>query len=72
MADILIEDLPKEVAAALEMRAARVGMSIDQYVRRLLVRDTAPHPAVGAADIAWFAGCFADLADPEVMARAWQ
>jgi hypothetical protein len=72
VADILIEDVPEEVAAALEMRAARLGMSPGQYVRRLLAREAAAVTAVGAADFAWFTGCFAGLADPEVMARAWQ
>ncbi len=72
MTDMLIEDVPEEVAAALKMRAARLGMSCGQYVRRLLAQEAAVVPAVSAADFAWFAGWFAGLADPEVMARAWQ
>jgi hypothetical protein len=72
VADLRIEDVPEEVVAALEMCAARLGMSCGRYVRRLLAREAAAVPAVSAADLAWFAGCFAGLAGPVVMARAWQ
>lgn len=72
MADILIENVPEEVAVALERRAARLGMSCGQYVRRLLAREAAAVSEVSAADLASFTGRFADLADPAVMDRAWQ
>jgi plasmid stability protein len=72
MTDVLIEGVPEEVAAALDARAARLGMSRSEYIRRLLAREAAAGPEVSPADLAWFAGFFASLADSEVMARAWQ
>jgi hypothetical protein len=72
MADVLIEGVPEDVAAALDARAARLGMSRGQYIRRVLAREAAAGSAVSLADLAWFAGCFADLANPEVVARAWR
>jgi hypothetical protein len=72
MADVLIEEVPEEVAAALDARAARLGISRGQYLRRLLAREAAAGPAVSLADLDWFARCFAGLTDPEVTAQAWQ
>jgi hypothetical protein len=72
MADVLIEGVPEEVAAALDARAARLGISRGQYICRLLAREAAAGSAVTPADLAWFTSRFADLADPEVMSRAWQ
>ena len=72
MTDLLIEDVPEDVAAALDARAARLGMSRGQYLRRLLAREAAAGAVVSPADLAWFASSFAGLADPGVMARAWR
>ena len=72
MTDMLIRDVPEEVIAALDARAARLGLSRSEYVRRRLAQDAAaPGSAVRAEDLARFAGTFADLADPDVMSRAW-
>ena len=72
MADVLIRDVPDEVVAVLDARATGLGTSRSEYVRRLLARDAAAGSAVSVADLARFAGGFAGLADPDLMARAWQ
>ena len=72
MTDMLIRDVPEEVVAALDVHAARLGLSRSEYVRRRLAQDAAtPGSAVGVADLARFADAFADLADPDVMSQAW-
>jgi len=72
MEDVLIEDVPEDVAAALDARAARLGMSRSQYIRRLLAREAAACSAVSSADLSWFASRFAGLGDPDIVARAWR
>jgi plasmid stability protein len=72
MADLLIRDVPDDVAAALSARAARLGMSRSDYIRRLLTQEVSGNSDVSPADLARFAGRFAALADPDVMDRAWQ
>ena len=72
MADVLIRDIPDEVVAVLDARATGLGMSLSEYVRRLLARDTAAGSTVSTADLARFADGFAGLADPDLMAHAWQ
>jgi hypothetical protein len=73
MTDMLIRDVPDEVAAAVDAHAARLGLSRSEYVRRRLAQDAAvPDSAVTVRDLARFADAFGDLADPEVMSRAWE
>jgi plasmid stability protein len=72
MTDVLIRDIPDDVIAALDAHAARLGLSRSEYVRRRLAQDAAtPGSPVGVDDLARFAHTFADLADPDVMSRAW-
>ena len=72
MTDVLIRDVPDEVIAALDARAGRLGLSRSEYVRRRLAQDaSAPGSPVSVEDLARFADTFADLADPDVMSRAW-
>ena len=73
MADILIRDVPEDVIAAIDINAQRLGLSRTEYLRRTLARerDVAP-TAVSVADLASFADTFADLADPDVIDRAWR
>jgi plasmid stability protein len=72
MTDMLIRDVPEEVIAALDAHAARLGVSRSEYVRRRLAQDAAtPDAPVSVQDLARFARTFADLADPDVMSRAW-
>lgn len=73
MTDMLIRDVPDDVIAAVDAHARRLGLSRTEYVRRRLAQDAAVQDfAVGVLDLARFAETFADLADPEVMARAWR
>jgi plasmid stability protein len=72
MSDILIRDVPEDVIAAIDARAASLGLSRNEYLRRRLRQD-AQHGAtrVTVADLRRFEILFADLADPEVMGQAW-
>jgi len=73
MADVLIRDVPDDVVAALDAHAGRLGLSRSEYVRRRLAQDAATSGRlVSVRDLARFAEVFGDLADPEVMARAWR
>lgn len=73
MTDMLIRDVPDDVIAALDAHAGRLGLSRSEYVRRRLAQDaSAPGTPVRVEDLARFADTFGDLADPDVMARAWR
>ena len=73
MTDILIRDVPEDVIAAIDTKARRLGLSRTEYLRRTLTRERDVVPtAVSVADLAAFAETFADLADPEVIDRAWR
>lgn len=73
MTDMLIRDVPNDVIAALEAHARRLGLSRTEYVRRKLAQDAAASGSpVSTGDLERFAGTFGDLADPDVMSRAWQ
>ncbi len=73
MTDILIRDVPEDVIAAIDTKAQRLGLSRTEYLRRTLARECDVTPApVSVADLAAFADMFADLADPEVIDRAWR
>jgi hypothetical protein len=73
MTDMLIRDVPDEVAAAVDAHAARLGLSRSEYVRRRLAQDAAvPDSAVTVQDLARFADAFGDLGDPDVISRAWE
>jgi hypothetical protein len=73
MTDMLIRDVPDDVIAALDAHARRLGLSRTEYVRRRLALDAAVSDSpVSTGDLARFARTFGDLADPDVMSRAWQ
>lgn len=73
MTDMLIRDVPDDVIAAVDAHAAQLGLSRSEYVRRRLAQDAATsEAAVSVADLARFAEVFADLADPDVMSKAWE
>jgi hypothetical protein len=71
VADILIRDVPDEVVAVLDANARRLGLSRTEYLRQRLAAEASPSE-VTTDDLAWFADAFGDLADPEVMSRAWR
>ena len=72
MTDILIRDVPDDVVSAIDAKAQRVGLSRTEYLRRALARERTDNTQrVTVADLQRFAERFSDLADPEVMTRAW-
>lgn len=72
MTDLLIRDVPDDVVAASDAKAQRVGLSRTEYLRRALARErTAVTDEVTVGDLTRFAQTFGDLAEPEVMRRAW-
>lgn len=72
MSDVLIRDIPDDVLAAIDVKAALLGISRVEYVRRRLAQDASLTPvAVTADDLQRFSDTYADLADSRVMAEAW-
>lgn len=73
MADVLIRDVPDAVLAAVDLHAARLGLSRVEYIRRRLAADAATsNSATSADDLRTFGDAFADLVDDEVMGAAWR
>jgi hypothetical protein len=73
LTDVLIRDVPDDVLVAVDARAGRLGLSRSEYLRRRLAQDAvAPEEAVTAGDLARFGELFADLAEPDLMDRAWR
>ncbi len=73
MTDVLIRDVPDDVMAALDAHARRMGLSRSEYLRRRLAQDAATSGStVTPEDLARFTEVFGDLADPDVMERAWR
>lgn len=73
MADVLIRDVPDAVLAAVDVHAARLGLSRVEYIRRRLASDAATsNSAVSLDDLRAFGDAFSDLIDDEVMGAAWQ
>jgi plasmid stability protein len=72
MTDILIRDVPDDVAASLDTRATRLGLSRSEYVRRQWIQEARrSDTAVTPADLAAFARTFQDLANPDILKDAW-
>jgi hypothetical protein len=72
VADLLIRDVPEHVVAAIDGNARRLGLSRSEYLRRQVAAAAVGGGPVRVEDLARFSKTFADLADPEVMARAWE
>ena len=73
MTDVLVRDVPEDVVAALDARAARLGLSRSEYLRRRLAQEAGASPQrVTAEHLKAFAEVFADLGDAEVMKGAWE
>lgn len=72
MADILIRDVPDDVVAAIDDKAARMGLSRAEYLRRTLERErTLSRGPVTSAHLHRLHALTADLDDPDVMDGAW-
>ena len=71
--DVLVRDVPDDVVAALDARAARLGLSRSEFLRRRLAQEAVSHAnSVSGDDLTAFAKTFADLANPQVMRGAWE
>jgi len=74
MADILIRDVSDDLVAAIDAKAARVGLSRAEYLRRALERERTPAPdadVVTASHLQRLADLASDLDDADVMSGAW-
>jgi len=73
MSDVLVRDVPEDVLKAIDARAARLGISRSEYVRRRLAQDASGAAVrVSVDDLRSFSDTFANLADTGVMAKAWE
>lgn len=72
MTDILIRQVPREVVAAIDAKAKRVGLSRTEYLRRALERERVQVGGPITIDQLQRAATLAgDLHDPDVMSGAW-
>lgn len=72
MSDLLIRDLPEDVLAGLDTRAAALGLSRVEYVRRRLTQDVrTARVSVTSEDLKRFGRAVAGLADETLMREAW-
>ncbi|MEV0795617.1 ribbon-helix-helix protein, CopG family [Kribbella sp. NPDC050459] len=72
MSDVLIRDVPDDVLAVIDKRAAGQGLSRSEYLRRLLSREAArSEVVVTLADLQRLSELARDVEDPEVMDQAW-
>jgi plasmid stability protein len=72
MADVLIRDVPDDVITVIDRRAAALGLSRSEYLRRLLSQEAGrSEVAVTVADLKHFSNLARDLDDPDVMDQAW-
>ena len=72
MSDVLIRDVPDDVLAVIDHRAADLGLSRSEYLRRQLSAEAArSEVAVTFADLQRLSELARDLDDPEVMDQAW-
>lgn len=70
--DILIRDIPENIVAAIDSKAASVGLSRAEYLRRVLLREQVERSGdMTLESLNRFADAFSDLAHPDVMADAW-
>jgi len=71
VADVLIRDVPDDVLAVIDEKARRAGLSRTEYLRRTLAREQVASTRVTPADLSRLERLAGDLADDEVMRRAW-
>jgi hypothetical protein len=72
MSDVLIRDVPDDVLAVIDHRAASLGLSRSEYLRRQLSQEAGrSEVAVTLADLQRLSELARDLEDPEVMDQAW-
>lgn len=68
----MIRDLPDDVLAGLDARAADLGLSRVEYIRRRLAQDAlTTRVRVTAEDFERLGQAVAGLADEQLMREAW-
>lgn len=73
MSDVLIRDVPDDVLAVLDARAAELGLSRVEYIRRRLAQDArARRVSVTHEDLHRMGRSVAGLADDDLMRQAWR
>jgi hypothetical protein len=71
MSDILIRDVPESTVAEIDRRAGDLGISRTEYLRRWLDKEMRPAQRVTREDLRRVGRLARDLADPDVMRKAW-
>lgn len=71
MSDVLIRGVPDTVLAAIDARAALLGLSRTEYLRRRLTQDGQWDVAVSVEQLQAFGETFSDLDDVSVISGAW-
>ena len=72
MTDLLSRNVPAEDVAGLDARAAKLGLSRADYLRRLVRQASAAGTEPVTPDsLSRMADAISDLKDPEIMRNAW-
>lgn len=71
MSDILIRDVPESTVAEIDRRARDLGVSRTEYMRRWLDQEMRSTQPVTPEDLRRVGRLAGDLADPDVMRKAW-
>lgn len=72
MSDLLIRDVPDDVLAGLDARAAELGISRAEYIRRRLAQDArTSRKTVTREDLQRSAQATAGLLEKDLMREAW-
>jgi hypothetical protein len=73
VSDVLIRDVPDDVLAGLDARAAELGLSRVEYIRRRLAQDARTmRVSVTRDDLHRLGEAVAGLADEKLMREAWE
>ncbi len=73
MADLLIRDVSAELVSALDSKAAALGLSRVEFLRRTLTREAqVSGGSVTEAHLASLLEILPDLSDEEIMRGAWE
>jgi len=71
MPDILIRDVPEATVVEIDKRASQHGISRNEFLRRWLDQGIRPTEPVTVDDLCRLSRLASDLADPDVMRKAW-
>jgi len=76
MTDVLIRNVPEDQLRAIDVKAARLGLSRSDYLRRQIAEDAAREANHAAAPVGldeWpdFEETLPDAFDEELIRRAW-